>query len=412
MARKKYDEMDLSEELKFVGPIDSNYANPNGLVNYKNAINNIADLQKSGYNRVAPPKRPELLSGSRFNPSPTQRVIASDNASALAQGNGPVNYFKTNITVPTSQSFADMNNMPEIKRKGVASANDGAIGHRLSDADSKVEATLPSFSNAETPQYNSQYQAMIDNLLNDIINADKFSYDAANDDLFKYYAKEYQKAGDLAARDSMGRAMAASGGFGNTYAQTVAQQVQNGYNSQLTDMIPEFEQNAYSRYVDELSRQQNNLGLLMDAEKNDYNRYLDALSQQNYLNELAYEREQDAIEQQNYLNELALAQLETEAKAKDEGTTDNATGEMADDWLAMGINPNATTDNLLTADAAENETPNQPTSPAAPFLKNIASVIIDAEAGIDAKRDKLIYLYENGLDKNVFEELAKKYGLV
>ncbi len=117
----------------------------------------------------------------------------------------------------------------------------------------------------------------IDALLNEILNRDDFSYDAASDPLYQQYANMYRREGDRAMRETLAEAAAGAGGM-NTYAITAAQQANNYYNSQLNDKIPELYQLAYSMYLNDKESKMQDLGILQDMDESQYNRYRDTVN--------------------------------------------------------------------------------------------------------------------------------------
>ena len=90
-----------------------------------------------------------------------------------------------------------------------------------------------------------------------------FSYDPEKDPVWAAYQKQYGREGDRAAANALAQASAASGGRPSSYAVTAAQQAGNYYAGQMSDIIPELEQNAYQRYLAEqdLKQQQFNNAL-------------------------------------------------------------------------------------------------------------------------------------------------------
>lgn len=82
------------------------------------------------------------------------------------------------------------------------------------------------------------------------MNRAPFSYDAENDPLYRQYRELYAGQGELAMRDAMGQAAALTGGYGNSYAQSVGQQAYGSYLDKLNGVIPELYEAAYSRYND------------------------------------------------------------------------------------------------------------------------------------------------------------------
>lgn len=140
-----------------------------------------------------------------------------------------------------------------------------------------------------------------------ILNPTGFSYDPTTDPVYLQYAEEAQKAAKLGMEDAMGQAAALSGGYGNSYAQMVGQQVYNEKMNSVNDIIPELEQNAYNRYQDEIDIQRDNYEMLSNQEANDYNRYLSEMDIYNTNLDRAYN---EMISEQNA--EAASAQAESE----------------------------------------------------------------------------------------------------
>lgn len=129
----------------------------------------------------------------------------------------------------------------------------------------------------EKPVYTSQYQTQIDELLNQILNREEFSYDAESDPLYQQYKAQYNREGARAMNDTMAAAAINAGGM-NSYAMTAAQQANDYYSAQLGDKIPELYQLAYSMYMDDLNNQRVDLDTLVGLDQNDYNKYRDEVS--------------------------------------------------------------------------------------------------------------------------------------
>lgn len=75
-----------------------------------------------------------------------------------------------------------------------------------------------------------------------------FSYDMNADYLYQLYKDQYMRQGKLAMEDTMGKAAAMTGGFGNTYAERTGQSTYNQYLQQLNDRVPELYQLALNKY--------------------------------------------------------------------------------------------------------------------------------------------------------------------
>ena len=61
------------------------------------------------------------------------------------------------------------------------------------------------------------------------MNRKEFSYDLNGDMLYQQMKDQYQVLGKTAMQDTMGEAAALTGGYGNTYAQSVGQQTYDEY---------------------------------------------------------------------------------------------------------------------------------------------------------------------------------------
>ena len=157
----------------------------------------------------------------------------------------------------------------------------------------------------EKPTYSNRYDQQINDLLQQYVNRGKFSYDYKNDPLYANYRKQYQREGQRATQDALAEAAAASGGIPSSYAASAAAQAQNYYASQIADKIPELEQLAYQKYLDDASLQQSKISALQGQEQLDYAKYIDALGQYNTDRNFDYGVHSDRYNQ--LANNLGLA---------------------------------------------------------------------------------------------------------
>lgn len=134
--------------------------------------------------------------------------------------------------------------------------------------------------------YQSQWTSKINDYMSKIENRDPFSYNFNEDGLYQMYKDHYTQMGQMAMMDTIGQVAAMTGGYGNSYAQTVGQQAYNQQLSQLNNIIPELYQMAYNRYRDEGQDLMNMYNMYMDRENQDYGRYQDSLS--NWWRETEY----------------------------------------------------------------------------------------------------------------------------
>ena len=156
--------------------------------------------------------------------------------------------------------------------------------YEASDAVKQAEALLQEQLGKKPGDYQSAWQSQLDELMGQIMNREKFTYDLNGDALYQQYKDQYTTHGKQAMLDTMGQAAAMTGGYGNSYAQTVGQQTYQGYLQQLNNVIPELYQLALNQYNQEGSDLLNKYSILGTQEEQDYNRYRDQVS--DYYTEL------------------------------------------------------------------------------------------------------------------------------
>ena len=128
---------------------------------------------------------------------------------------------------------------------------------------------------AKPEAYSSQWMQQLDDTLAQILNRPQFSYDPHTDPLYNQYRDNYLGQGRLAMMDTMGQAAALTGGYGNSYAQTAAQQTYQGYLQAMNDVMPELYQLALETYDRQNQNLLNRYGAIADREALDYGRYQD-----------------------------------------------------------------------------------------------------------------------------------------
>ena len=150
-----------------------------------------------------------------------------------------------------------------------------------SDAVRQAQDALRAQQSSRPGAYQSQWQQTLNDTLSKIQNREKFSYDLNGDALYQQYKDRYIQQGQQAMMDTMGQAAALTGGYGNSYAQSVGQQTYQGYLQGLNDKVPELYQLALQKYQQDGNDLMNQYGLLADRENTDYGRYRDQMSDYN-----------------------------------------------------------------------------------------------------------------------------------
>jgi hypothetical protein len=144
------------------------------------------------------------------------------------------------------------------------------LGDKKTDAENAV-ANYGDFAWSDQGKY--------DQLIQGYENRDKFSYDFNADALYQQYKDKYIQQGKMAMADTIGMASAMTGGYGNSYAQTVGQQQYQAHLGQLNDVIPELYQLAYDKYTQEGKDMLNMIGLMGDERSFAYGQWGDKYNQ-------------------------------------------------------------------------------------------------------------------------------------
>ena len=156
--------------------------------------------------------------------------------------------------------------------------------YQESDVVKQAQQMLQEHMASQPGNYQSAYADQINAILDKILNRDKFSYDLNGDALYQQYKDKYIQQGKMAMMDTMGQAQAMTGGYGNSYAQSVGQQAYQAHLNNLNDIVPELYQMALNQYNQEGQDMYNQYGLLASQDEQDYGRHRDTVS--DYYTEL------------------------------------------------------------------------------------------------------------------------------
>lgn len=102
----------------------------------------------------------------------------------------------------------------------------------------------------------------------------KFKYDLYSDPVYQQARDAYIKQGQQSAKNTAAQAATLTGGYGNSYGTAAAQQQYNAALSQLNDIVPQLENNAYGRYQNEQNKNMNLAQMYFDLDNQKYNRDL------------------------------------------------------------------------------------------------------------------------------------------
>ncbi len=148
------------------------------------------------------------------------------------------------------------------------------------------------------PSYTSRWEDEMAKTLQ-TIRGREFRYDVLTDPVYDSYRRAYTRKGLLAMEDTLGRASALTGGYGNSYAQSAAQESYNGYMQALTEQIPQLYQLAQARFDGQTKALQAQYDQYLQQEKADRESFDDAFDR--WLSELKLlQSQQEAVSREDY----------------------------------------------------------------------------------------------------------------
>lgn len=197
-------------------------------------------------------------------------IVGTNTWGALSGATSKASSNKTTANTNNSFSYKDFTYNPYEESETVAQAQ-AALNAQLAN---------------KPGEYQSQWQSQLDDTIKKILNREEFSYDLNGDALYQQYKDKYIQQGKLAMADTMGQAAAMTGGYGNSYAQSVGQQAYQAQLENLNDIVPELYQMALDKYNREGEDLYNQYAMLGEQENLDYGRYRDSVA--DYLTERDY----------------------------------------------------------------------------------------------------------------------------
>lgn len=242
---------------------------------------------------------------------------AQKNTNVLSQGTikSDLNKIRTNL----NGTYKQGNTVTNIQKQ-----LDSMKKQPTYKQDKTVKTALKDLNSLQRPdEYTSAYQDKINSLLSQMENDGGFTYDPESDPLYQSYRDQYLRLGRRAMEDSMGNAAALTGGYGNTYAQSVGQQSYQDYLTQLNDQMPNLYNLSYQNYRDQVGDRQQLYNNYTGLENTDYSRYLDTMDQyntdRNYLTDYYrdirdtdYNRYRDTVGDYNTNRNYLLQRLQGE----------------------------------------------------------------------------------------------------
>ena len=141
-----------------------------------------------------------------------------------------------------------------------------------------ARSLLDSLSALRPKDYASSFASQLEALYQEISARPGFSYDPAADSAYQSYARQYASQGRAAMEDTMGQAAQFTGGYGSSYAQSAGQQSYQQYLAKLSDVLPQLQSAAYSRYRDAGDALLERYQLLQGQQEAEYDRWQDEVA--------------------------------------------------------------------------------------------------------------------------------------
>lgn len=166
-------------------------------------------------------------------------------------------------------------------RYGSGGGSGGYGGYDVVDPEAQaLKDRLTELEGNKPGAYTNQYEGQIKNVLDTILNRKAFDIntDANYKQLYDLYSQHYTQNASRAARDAMGQLAGMTGGYGNTYAQTVGTQQYDNIMQGLNDNDINLMNLAYGMYQDDRNFDLNKMNTLRGLESSDYGKYRDLMS--------------------------------------------------------------------------------------------------------------------------------------
>ena len=141
------------------------------------------------------------------------------------------------------------------------------VPNTVTKADKYLSSQLQKIQSGRT-SYTDQVQEMMDK----IMNRDKFSYDVDNDPLFQQALASAMNSGKQAMQDTIGQASALTGGYGSTYATSAGNQAYNSFIEDAYDNLPQYYQMALEAYQMEGDEMYRQFGVVSEMDDKEFNR--------------------------------------------------------------------------------------------------------------------------------------------
>lgn len=284
----------------------------------------VAGAVGAGGNAKKPTNTPapavEPVAPAVTTPAVTAPPVISGVDSSLTDTMNSTFTAPSDVTNAQTNATSALNTVTSMPTPSVSAETMQALNTPFSASSAYIEAM--NYTNSLLEKLSSgrtSYTDQIKDMMNQIQNRDKFSYDVDTDMLFQQALASAMGSGRQAMQDTIGQASALTGGYANTYATSAGNQAYNAYIEDAYNNLPEYYQMALEAYNMEGQEMYNQLSMLSDADASEYQRMYDswnsnfANAQQMYAQE--YGAWQDSV---NNAYKSADLQLKEQGMAYDQ----------------------------------------------------------------------------------------------
>ena len=181
------------------------------------------------------------------------------------------------LTAKSKASSASQNEQKKSKTSKSTKKQSERPTYKKSDTVKKAEKKLSNWEKNAPEEYDSKYSGQIEEILNEILNREEFSYNLNADPLYQQYRELYTQNGKKAMMDTVGEVSALTGGYSSSYAVTAGSQAYQEYLNSLNDVALDLRDRAYEQYGDEGEKLFEDITLLRSLDGDDYDKYLNEL---------------------------------------------------------------------------------------------------------------------------------------
>ena len=183
-------------------------------------------------------------------------------------------YLLTPESVKDGVSYANPTDIQSAYYR-IASNKPGSVitnpyGEKVQSAISTVANTpaytAPVWDRTYTaPTYTPKYTGKVESLLGETEGA-SFAYDPETDPSYAAYKQMFERQGKSAMNQAIAATAANTGGVLSSYGAAAANQARQAYAKKAADIIPQLEQQAYSRFADQQNRKLSLASVYQDLE--------------------------------------------------------------------------------------------------------------------------------------------------